>query len=534
MIGCTGAYLRTEKMVLWVVGLVLFLGSSVWSQYVRRSTFATEKERRTHYQLDDWISYLESNNFTSIAVGNEYIYFSTWGGGILRYHIYEKYWDYPFTTSNGLASNYVQRVVYDDGTGILWAITSEDTCVFLPSKQEWLRQSEAFPWHYKFPGIPAPNDSQQIAYDVFYPRKYLNQLPDFFVNGYYTLTGDWKIVDDNFDEYPVTGFLRDDWERVWFLIEGLGVGVAGWYERRIDVMPLGLLHFVPRAMAYQNHDLWIGGEPLPGGRSGIVHWRNRDGGWEYFRARYIATLRSDDVRAIAVTADSVWFGTLYGLALYNKRKNRWKYFGVKDGLYDHFVTDLLVVGNKLFIGTMNGLNWLDLPSGIIKRVKDKNVRLATIHQIAAQHDTLWLATNRGILRRLPGQNKWNVVITKAAIQDQPVTAVEAFKHEVWFASPGGVFWLNTKTGEWEGFPQIGMDISGPFLDIAVNEKSVWVSSPMGLLKYDRERQFWRIFTTQDGLLSNQCFRLLLDGDYIWVTNRRGITQFYWNSPRRID
>ena len=531
---CRYSPFRDKKTALWVIGLVFLFITPLWSQYVRRMTFATEKERRAHYQLDDWISYLESNHLTSISVGNEYIYFSTWGGGILRYHIYDRYWDYPFTTSNGLASNFVQRVVYDHGTGLLWAITKVDTCVFIPAEQEWLCQSEAYSWPYRFPGIPVPEDTEQIAHDVFYPEKYLNRLPDFFANGYYTLTADWSLIDDNFDEFPIRGFLRDSWERVWFLIEGLGIGVGGWYERRMDVIPLGLLHFIPRAMAYQDHDLWIGGEPLPGGRTGIVHWRNQDGAWEYFRAKYIAHLRSDDVRAIAVTGDSVWFGTLYGLALYNQAKNRWKYFGVKDGLYDHYITDLAVVGRRLYIGTINGLNWLDLPSGIIKRVKDKNVRLATIHQIAAQKDTLWLATNRGIFRRLPGQPKWDSVITKAAIQDLPVTAVEVFHQEVWFASPGGIFWLDTKSNNWEGFPQIGMEISGPFLDLAVNQKSVWVTSSMGLLKYDRERQYWRIFTTEDGLLSNQCFRLLLDGDYIWVTTLKGITQFYWNSPRRID
>jgi hypothetical protein len=46
--------------------------------------------------------------------------------------------------------------------------------------------------------------------------------------------------------------------------------------------------------------------------------------------------------------------------------------------------------------------------------------------------------------------------------------------------------------------------------------------------------YWKILTTDDGLLSNECYRLLLDGDYIWIANREGITQFYWNNPARID
>jgi hypothetical protein len=47
-------------------------------------------------------------------------------------------------------------------------------------------------------------------------------------------------------------------------------------------------------------------------------------------------------------------------------------------------------------------------------------------------------------------------------------------------------------------------------------------------------QYWKLFTTEDGLLDNFCYRLLLDGDYIWIATASGITRFYWNNPDRID
>ncbi len=46
--------------------------------------------------------------------------------------------------------------------------------------------------------------------------------------------------------------------------------------------------------------------------------------------------------------------------------------------------------------------------------------------------------------------------------------------------------------------------------------------------------FWKIFTPMDGLLSVPCYRLLLDGNYLWIANQFGITQFYWNNPQRMD
>ena len=516
--------------------LLLIIGwSSLFAQYVRQQPYRTEHQRRMQYALDDWISYMESKQISSMTVGTSYLYFGTLDGGILRYHLYQNFWDYPFTTSNGLPDNRVLDVAYDSENNLLWAKTDVDVAIFKSAEQEWLSKSETDYWPYKYPAKPEPQTDKAVSYDIFYSRKYLSLLPPYFANGNYTITGDWKIMDEHFDEYPVTGFLRDHWERIWFVIEDLGIGIGNTFAQRLDVFPFGLTNIFPRAMAYQYDDIWIGGEPRNDfGRPGIVRWKDSDGGWEYFQARWIADLPSDHVSDIAVTGDSVWFATDYGLSLYDSGKHRWKNFNLKDGLFSQEVNNLLVSGQTLFIGTRGGLNVLDMPSGVLKRVKDKAIRLATVYQLAAQKDTIWAATNRGISRFRTSRTGWLPVPTKAAIQDLPVYAVETFGNEIWFSSPGGIFWLDSKTDKWESFPQIGMELGGPFADLAVNDKSVWVSTPEGLLKYDRVRKYWRLFTVEDGLLDNDCYRLLLDGDYIWVTNRSGITQFYWNNPNRID
>ncbi|MEZ4766239.1 MAG: hypothetical protein R3C26_24540 [Calditrichia bacterium] len=68
----------------------------------------------------------------------------------------------------------------------------------------------------------------------------------------------------------------------------------------------------------------------------------------------------------------------------------------------------------------------------------------------------------------------------------------------------------------------------------MNESAAWVATDSGLLKYDKLRGYWRLFTTEDGLLDNRCHQLLLDGDFIWIVTDKGITEFYWNSPQRSD
>ncbi|MBN2367303.1 MAG: hypothetical protein JXL67_14125 [Calditrichaeota bacterium] len=527
-----------KKLILIIISVFYLIGTdALKAQYVRTEQFRNERERRQQYALDDWISYLPAKQIVRIAVGRNYIYFATLDGGILRYELFQNYWDYPFTTSNGLISNRVLDVAYDFSNSLLWAVTDLDTCVFKPAEQEWvcLSRSGVY-WPYKFPEKKMPDTSGQIEHNIFYSGQFLDKLPHFFANGEWTMVESWKVMDENFDEYSITGFLRDDWERVWMIIEGLGVGIGNFYSQRIDVVPFGLTTIEPRIITYKENDLWIGGEPYEEGpgHPGIVNWRDHDGGWKYFQARWISNLPTDNVRDIEVTGDSVWFATDYGLILYNTRKNSWKNYDQRQGLFSRDVLDLISHDSKLYIGTDRGINIIDFNLDSLWRVKDDDIILATINRLAVQEDTIWAATNRGLFRSPPDTNDWQQVVPETAINELPALAIVSHKKEMWFTSSQGVFWMDSQTGQWHSFPQLGMNISGPFFDLKVNDISVWVSSPEGLLKYDRQRYYWKLFTTADGLLDNECHRLLLEGDYIWIANRSGITQFYWNNPNRID
>lgn len=517
-------------IIFWAVMSLSVLNA----QYIRRETFYSEQERRARYALDDWISYLEIERINSMAVGHQFLYIATENGGILRYDLFQRYWAYPYTTSNGLSSNRILDVAYDFSNSLLWAVTEDDTCIFKPAEQEWLCQSERSLWPFEYPERDRPDPSNPVQHNIYYPARFLELLPHYFSNGNWTVTDNWKLMDSHFDEFSITGFLRDKWERVWFAIDGLGVGIGNTFSQRMDVVPLGLAHINPAVVQYQENDLWIGGEARKGqGRPGISLWRDGAGGWDFYQARWIANLPNNNVNDIEVTGDSVWFASDYGLSLYNRRKESWKNYDQRQGLYSVRLLDLMIQNDMLYIASDNGINTLHLSSGLLKRIKDENVGLATVYQLAAQEDTIWAATNRGILRS-KSNGPWEIIRIPAAISDIPALTVENFENEIWFSSPEGVFWYDAEIKKWESFPQMRLEIDGSYFDLAVNDKSVWVSTAEGLLKYNRDMKFWRLFTVEDGLLSNQCFRILLDGDFIWIANRLGITQFYWNNPARLD
>ena len=89
--------------------IFILLSQICISQIIHKMSF----DRFTHYDPDDWITYAYSNHITSVDVGVEFIYFGTSKGGILRYNFFDEKWAFPQTTSNGLSSNKIIRVVYD-------------------------------------------------------------------------------------------------------------------------------------------------------------------------------------------------------------------------------------------------------------------------------------------------------------------------------------------------------------------------------------------------------------------------------------
>ncbi|MFQ5583320.1 MAG: hypothetical protein ACE5GL_02655, partial [Calditrichia bacterium] len=323
-------------------------------------------------------------------------------------------------------------------------------------------------------------------------------------------------------------------ERLWFIVKDFGVGVGDLFMKRADFYEAGLPAIFPRDIKYQGDDLWIGGLAREHGRPGIARWPANRLSWDYFEAKWISHLPDDNVNSILVDGDSVWFATIYGVSVYNTNKDKWKNFSLSEGLVSNTVLDLAKSGEYIFAATDQGISSISLLTKRVVPVKDKRLINLPFLRLQAYGDTLWAATIRGIFRYAPSSDKWVFLPSKAAIQDMYITAVSGWKNEMWFASNGGIMWLNLQTRKWESFPQIAFEIPTPYSDIQVNSTSVWVATSKGLLKYDKVRKYWRLFTEEDGLLDNHCHRILLDGDYLWVTTDKGITQFYWNSPDRID
>ena len=519
-------------------------------------------DREIHYRPGDWISYPVTRFVSSITLGNQYTYFGT-TGGIARYDFYRHSWDHPFTVSDGMGDDNIHVVAFDFSSGYLWCVTDAGLSYRIPSSEEWLNLTyldlgidwasavgigKQYLWLQSSGGLlkgsrhggPFWDASQQEESrdDVRWfgnTEENRSEIPDFlFMEDGYSFFPEGYIQDINLRQFDITGFEQDQFNNLWMATRGLGSGVADIRTSSLELLPYGLFTSIVNVMAWDEAGMWIGGRPASEEQGGITLWDMDSGEWLYFEAPLITRLRSDLVTAILPDTAYVWFGTLEGLARYDKYRDTWKGFSVHNGLWDDEITSLALGNEILWVGTGSGINRILLPEMVVEQVRDKRLIHRYIHHLETDGYNVWAGTDRGIYRYSGNRKRWEYVPGYEGMVDLEATAVSVWENEVWFGTDDGIEMYDKDSDRWVGYPATHYPTAGVIHNILADSGAVWIATENGVLKFLKRENRWRRFTVEDGLLENSVRWILLDGDYIWFGTGRGLTRFYWNAPYRID
>lgn len=528
----------TGKTALMVLYVLLWTVSS-----------ASGQSAKLRYEEGDWVSYTDFRYVNSISVGYQYIFFGT-TGGLTRYDRYLNRWDNPYTTSDGLPENWIERVAFDPATEYVWCLTrSGFVNYYQPTEKRWHTAST-------FPNSLLFTETPRVEY------------PDFFTEFEYTFFTEGSIQDRNLRTYTLSQSVVDNWDNMWIATWGLNVGKADLRTQRLKMMRFGLIEPNVAAMIFDGQNMWFGGIGELQGSRGITRYNRQSGDWIYFEARYINGFRSDNVTAIAADNKHVWFGTYSGLVQLNKGKGSWKTYTILDGLSDNEIIDLALNDSLLWVGTAFGLCSMDVRTGAINKIGNENLATAIVYDIEVVEGQIWSATNHGLFTRPKGKKEWEFFVDPEDHLGGVVVEIAPDSGSVWFAAlPSWAaderLFLKTQahqlitgkptvpgkeplpislflsqfdkiTNQWQQHFPPGTFSFSTIFDLAVNDSSVWIATDEGVLKFDRLRGTWRRFTTDDGLLDNTVQTILLDGDYVWFGTPKGATRFYWNDPFRID
>ena len=512
-----------------VIGFFLII-NIIQAQIIHYST----ADRSSYFSLTDWVSYATALDITSIDFDNDYIYFASLDGGILRYDKYDNRWESPFTTSSGLRSNRILKIVYNQDDGFLYAQSPRGIDVFKTAEKFWR------------PAIPqAMPPRQQSVYGDWsgsaqdryrFPPGYRpanSELPDFFTpfSLIYHLGG--YVYDRENRQFNFTDRVVDSWRRLWIGTDGLGPMLAELDHIYLNSMRHSIPDISPRDLYIDGTNIWIGGLRRGNAPAGISFWNRDKGEWQYFEAPFLPHLYSDDVLSVSGNSSYIVFATTHGISLFNKKKKIWKSFDSRLGLESDRVLDVLAFQHRIYITTQYGLNWLNLSSMEIEEPPESGLDNVYIHQLAEDGESVWAATRLGLYQINIETDQISFIASRAVLPDYDLKAVEIVDEEIWIANREGIAFWDRKTDKWMSFP--GLNLQAEIRDIAhTNRNTIWFATSAGLLKYDRKRDYWRMYTTDDGLISNDTYHLDPEEKHIWITTGEGVTAFRWQRKGRLD
>jgi ligand-binding sensor domain-containing protein len=500
------------------------------SQIVR--TF--KGDRFTHYTLEDWISYAPALNINSIDTDEKYVYFATQKGGILRFDKYSEEWEFPYTTSSGLRSNNVYNIVYNQYDGYLYARTPYGVDVLKYGENYWQKHSNNKMPQKRQPQLSEISDLQKGKDFRFPPffRPGNDFFPNFFTERSIMYIPPDQILDSENREYNFTDRMIDEWQRLWLGTNGFGPMQADMTTFSLSSQLQGIPNISTRDIYLDENNVWIGGFPNSKGIAGITLWDSYNDNWQYFEAQFYSGIARDDILAIDGNKRFIVFATIYGVVVFDKNKSKWKTYSQLEGLEGDMVNDVLVEKNTAYVATEHGFNWFDLKSKRVEGFTGSAIDNVEINQLTVFQDTLYLATQHGLYSVDIKDMNVKFQASRAAIPDFNLTAIAANDTEIWFANDYGISYINKPKKSWFSFADLS--IKPEIRDIDFTNEAVWFATSKGLMKYDREMNDWRLFTTADGLIDNNVYHIDIENDNLWLSTEKGFTIFNYNKPGRLD
>jgi hypothetical protein len=257
------------------------------------------------------------------------------------------------------------------------------------------------------------------------------------------------------------------------------------------------------------------------------------GNWRNFTTK--DGLPSDKTYCARIDGDKVYIGTHDGLAVYEKGK--WRTYTTKDGLAHNGVVsvDVSELTGDVWIGTLGGLSrW---SGGKFENFTQFNSGMPNdlVYMVICVGKDVWIATGGGAGHYDTFTKEWEIFTEKNAPMHEPWTyGVSAGDEKIFIAAwGGGVIEYNTKTKQFrdytdpDGFMEIDLKPDdGVVHDITTStswaDGILWVSTYFGMSRYDGK--YWKGYFDHDsGLASNFINFLRAEGPLVNVCSDNGLS-----------
>jgi ligand-binding sensor domain-containing protein len=366
------------------------------------------------------------------------------------------------------------------------------------------------------------------------------RLPDLFTEFGPTSAGSDWVTDAHLDRYPITNYLTGDYDdELWVGTWGLNAGLASLRHLQLRMFKFGLYDNDVKAILVDADDIWFGGTGFMSPSAGITRYDRKKDSWDYYVARYVPFLSSNLVNVMESDSQYVWLGTEKGLARVKKKDSTWRSYNAFGGLPDNDVTALESDEKSLWIGTSKGLAVYDLTADSLWSIDNPLLEELYVFCVLADSYYVWVGTDQGAYTLDKTSGTWYRFATPDGLLNGWVRSIARWsgerpasgKEEIWFGTDTGILGYSPLS---DGRRVYDNRMSFPELNVVklvCDKKHVWAATRDGVWKLNRTTDIWIKYTSEDGLLDNNVQEVALDGDYIWFGTPEGATRFFWNNPR---
>jgi len=189
----------------------------------------------------------------------------------------------------------------------------------------------------------------------------------------------------------------------------------------------------------------------------------------------------------------------------------WKHFTVKEGLPNDHIFAVKADGDRVWVGTEDGLACIDKRTGKVRKWGEKDGlpwKVITGIDVNKKTGEVWLALFGGGLARFSGGrfDHWHQL--NSGLVNDVVYAVAIEHDNVWAATTAGASRYNTVTGEWTIFTEKNSPMEEIWnYGVCYNDGKVYLAIwGSGVLEYDIATERWKEYLDPDGEMEIDLYR----------------------------
>lgn len=190
---------------------------------------------------------------------------------------------------------------------------------------------------------------------------------------------------------------------------------------------------------------------------------------------------------------------------------KWRHFTTKDGLPNDHIFAVKPHGNKVWIGTEDGLACYDKETGQMQTWKEKDglpFQVVTALEVDKKTGDLWIGLFGGGLARFSGGRFDHFHQLNSGLVNDVVYAITLENDNVWAATTAGASRYNTVTKKWTIYTEKNAPMEeiwnyGACYNDGLVYLAVWGS---GVLEFDVATERWNEYLDPDGEMEIDLYR----------------------------